>query len=88
MSPSRRKAMPTDRLTLAVLPMPAKILATSVLVTLAIGLLGALGQIVISRSDRLGAFPGIERGRFGIARIIQIYPAAQIDRGKRGNTFQ
>ncbi len=47
MSPSRRKAMPTDRLTLAVLPMPAKILATSVLVTLAIGLLGALGQIVV-----------------------------------------
>ncbi len=42
---SGRQALP--RLTLATLPTPAKILATCILVTLGIGMLGALGQIII-----------------------------------------
>ena len=35
------------RLTLATLPTPAKVLATCIIVTLGIGMLGALGQIIV-----------------------------------------
>ncbi len=47
MKPNPVERQRTQRLTLATMPTPAKALATCVIMVLAIGMLGALGQIVV-----------------------------------------
>jgi hypothetical protein len=80
----------TSRLTLARLPTPAKVLTTCIIVTLGIGMLGALGQIIVH--DIIPTFyspskPSAETGPDAGHETMQMDAAAMPPAGDRGDLF-
>jgi hypothetical protein len=78
------------RLTLATMPMPAKALATCIIVTLGIGMLGALGQIIVH--DIIPTFyakpkTSDEAGSNDRHEGMQMESTTMLSSGNRGDLF-
>ena len=78
------------RMTLATMPMPAKALATCIIVTLSIGMLGALGQIIVH--DIIPTFyaklkTSDEAGSNDRHEGMQMESTAMLTSGNRGDLF-